>query len=492
MVVTTIIALYLTRIVLEYMGKNDFGIYSLIGGIISLLSFISSALSMSTQRFLSVEFGRRDFNNIKNVLSTSIQIHVGLVGVVIVLFELCGLFIFDGFLNIDPSRITAAKIVFQLMIISTAFTIMGAPYNAVMNAREDLWAFSIIETICAIFKLGILIVYHFYAKNALITYTAWIVGITVINFFIKSIWCKLKYDECKGIKLTSRNKKTLIKELLGFSGWNAFGTLSTVGRNQGIAVVLNLFWGTAINAVYGIANQVNSQLIYFSTMMTSSMTPQIMKSYGEGNINRMLYLAVFTCKMSFLLSAIFAIPLLIEMDYVLKIWLKNVPEHTYQFCSLIIYMFLIMQMSPGLNRAIQASGKIRLYQVITSIILLLPVPLGYKIAKETFSYTSILYLMILSQAVQLIVNIIMANKLVKLHIMPFIRFILSSTLVFGAVLYIGNLLAIWLGTLTSEFWELIIIICTTMTLFFLSYYIFVFGKSDKERIKTVFKNLIKR
>ena len=160
-------------------------------------------------------------------------------------------------------------------------------------------------------------IFHYTQSDALITYTLWIVVITAINFFLKYIWCQAKYNECRKLTIYTQRNASLVKEMIRFSGWNAFGTLALIGRNQGVAVLLNVFWGTAINAVYGIANQVNSQLIYFSTMMTTSMTPQIMKSYGEGNRMRMLDLSVFTCKLSFFLSAVFAIPLLLELPFIL-------------------------------------------------------------------------------------------------------------------------------------------------------------------------------
>ena len=492
MIITTIISLYLTRVVLNYLGTSDFGLYSLIGGIISLLSFVNSALMVSTQRFLSVALGENNTTKIKNIFSAGILIHFVLTVILIIAFELCSVFLFDGFLNIEPNRIHAAKVVYQLMIISTAFTVLGVPYNAMINAKEDLWLFSLIETLCAILKIGIIVIFHYSQNDTLITYTLWIVVITIINFFLKYIWCRTKYNECKKLTIYTQRNTPLMREMISFSGWNALGTLALIGRNQGVAILLNIFWGTTINAVYGIANQVNSQLIYFSTMMTTSMTPQIMKSHGEGNRTRMLDLSVFTCKLSFFLSAVLAIPLLLELPFVLTLWLKTVPEHTDIFCSLIIYIFLLMQLYPGLDRAIQASGKIKWYQILAFSVLLLPIPLGIVLGQSDAESYSIIYLMIISQAIQMCVAIYMAKRLVGLHVMPFVAFIIKAGITFSVIYIGGKYLYQQMSAIYNEWVTFGVVVSTTMLTFSLVYYLFVFGTKDREKMRNVACAILKR
>lgn len=491
MIITTLVSLYLTRVVLAYLGTNDFGLYNLIGGVIALLSFLNSAMMVSVQRYLSVAIGENDIQKVHTVFSTSIYIHIFLTVFLVVLIELCSLFLFEGFLNIEPSKIPAAKIVYHLMAISTGLTILGVPYNAMINAKEDLWLFALIESICAVLKVGIIFIFQHAKTDALITYTLWILVITALNFLLKYLWCKIKYIECKKV-FAKKCNLPLLKELLGFSGWNAFGTLAMVGRNQGVAFVLNIFWGTAVNAVYGIANQVNSQLIYFSTMMTTSVTPQIMKSYGEGNHVRMLSLSIFTCKLSFYLSAVFALPLLLELPFVLEVWLKEVPENTEIFCTLILYMFLIMQLYPGIGRAIQSSGKIRAYQVYTSIVLLLPVPLGLLLGKLGFESYTILYLMIASQIVQMFVAVFIARVRVGLDVMAFLWFVCKSIIVFvlvyGSGYYIHNSLIKSCNPVFTFF----ITISSVAILYSILYYLFVLNKEDKIRINNLVITLLKK
>lgn len=487
MVVTTIISLYLTRAVLNYLGTSDFGLYNLIGGVISLLSFINSALMVSTQRYLSVAMGEKNSSKVKSIFSSSFFIHIVFVIILIFVFELCSGFLFNGFLNIEHSRVYTAKIIYQIMIISTVFTVLGVPYNALINAKEDLWLYSVVEIICAILKLCVIFIFHYSKSDALVVYTLWILIITIVNFLLKCIWCIVKYEECRNVSVFVKEKKniSLMREMVMYSGWNAFGTLAIVGRNQGVAVLLNVFYGTAVNAVYGIANQVNSQLIYFSTMMTTSITPQIMKSYGEGNKSRMLDLSVFACKLSFLLSAVFAIPLLLELPLILKVWLKNVPEYTENFCSLIIYVFLLMQFYPGLNRAIQASGKIRLYQFLTSIIILLPIPVGVVLGKFGCVSYSIIYLMILAQFIQLLVTICFAKHLVGLNIFSFVMFVFKASGVFVLVYAVGDSFYRLIHSICSEWLSFIIVVFVTMMMFSIVYYLVVFGKNDKNKINNI-------
>lgn len=488
MIVTTIIALYFTRVVLKTLGADDFGLYSLIGGVIALLSFLNSALMTSTQRFLSVSKGEKNINKEIDIFNSSIIIHLVLSLLLVFILEIASLFLFDGFLNINSERVDAAKIVYQLMILSTVVTIIGVPYNAAINANEDLWFFALIETICAVLKIFIIVLFHISSYDALITYTAWITFISILNLFIKYVWCIRKYSECKHFKMNKSSDS--IKKMLAFTGWNAFGGLALIGRNQGVAILLNIFLGTAINAVYGIANQLNSQLIYFSTMMTTSMTPQIMKSHGEGNNERMLRLSFFTSKMAFFLSAVFAIPLLIEIDFILKIWLGTVPEYTREFCMVMLLMFLVMQLYPGITRAIQACGKIKSYEIITVVNLLMPLPVGYIMLYNCYPGYTVIYLMVFAQISQMVCAIILAKKLVGLNRLSFVTYVFKAIIIFTSSFIGGYLIKNIL--ICPNLYRFIIILIVSMSLFTFAYFIIVFDKKEKNKILETIKQFKKR
>lgn len=492
MFITVIVGLYLTRIVLDRLGVDDYGIYNLIGGVISLLSFLQTALSVSTQRYLSVSMGKNDQDLVNSIFSSSYAIHIVLSICILVIFELSSLFLFNGFLNIPADRIPAAKIVYHIMVVSTVFTVIQVPFTACMTAHEDLWMLAIIESISALMKLAIIFLFDWCSMDAIILYSLWIFIITFISFVLKIIWSISKYNECKIIHFISFIRKDIIINMLGFTGWNAFGTLALVGRNQGVAILQNIFFGPAINTVYGIANQVSGQLVYCSQVMTTSFAPQIMKSEGEGDRSRMLRLSVFASKMAFFISSVIALPLIIEIDTVLNFWLKNVPEYTATYTILTLCMFLVMQLYPGLTRAVQAVGDIKNYQIITSILLLLPLPVGYFMYKTGMHHTSVLYVMITSQVLQMVYAIYYLHRQVGFSVKEFYLFVLKAILTFLLVYYIGNQLHVFLLSQTSLLVTFLVTCSCVVLLFVVVTFMIVFNEQERESMLGMLKSLIKK
>jgi O-antigen/teichoic acid export membrane protein len=428
MIITTILSLYTTRIVLDILGVEDYGIYSLIAGVVTMISFLNGALMLSTQRYLSVFLGEGNQQQMKVVFNTSFAIHVIIAFLFFLLLEIIGFFLFDGFLKISPDKIGAAKIVYQIMVLSMLITIIGIPYNAAINAREELWFFAIVEVLAAILKLLAAFLLYYVQWDALIFYAYSLGIITFINVFLKYLWSKKRYEEAR-LSLRRYFSKKMWREIIGFLGWNTFGAVTQVGRTQGIAVVLNYFGGVVLNAAYGITNQVNSLLVYFSQIMTSAISPQIMKSKGEGNVNKMIYLSVLSSKLSFFLSAIIAVPLLIELPSILRIWLKNVPENTLSFCYYTMWIFLVMQLYPGLVRLLQADGRIKWFQIVSSILLLVPIPLGCVFFYWGFPLTSIFVLMIIAQLFTMIYSLICCKRYVGLRIQSYLLHVVLKPLI---------------------------------------------------------------
>lgn len=489
MFITIVIGLYLTRVVLNGLGVEDFGLYNLIGGIIALLSFLQTALSVSTQRFLSVAMGKKSNVSVKSIFASSLFIHIGLSLFIVLILEICSLFLFNGFLNIPLTRIDAAKNVYQIMILSTFVSIFQVPFSADITANEDLWFFSIVETLVSLLKLFIIVLFELSSNDKLILYSLWMLLTIVLAFLVKYIWCRTKYSECKQINIITDVRMECVKEMMGFTGWNSFGTLALVGRNQGVAVLINIFWGTAFNAVYGIANQVNSQLVHFSQIMTTSMAPQIMKSEGEGNRGRMLFLSVFTSKMAFFLSAVLALPLIIELDYVLKSWLKTVPDYADIYCLLILAMFLVMQLYPGLTRAIQASGIIRQYQIFTSLLLLLPIPLGFLLYKMEAHNTVVLYLMVLSQILQMIYAIYYVSTNLGLKQFDYYIFIFKALTGFILILLLGHILRSVTFNIIGEHLSFVVVVLTVVPLFFVYYYYVALEPTERDSVNRLVSSL---
>lgn len=492
MFLTTIISLFLTRVVLKKLGVEDFGIYNLIGGVITLLSFLQTALSISTQRFLSVAMGKNDSERIRMIFSSSIMIHCAFACIILLLFESVAPFIFDGFLNIPAERLSVAEKVYQIMIISTIVSIVTVPYNAVITAHEDIWFFAIVETFSAVLKLGIVFLFNSVNIDSLMLYSFWMLFTIIIGALLKYIWCFVKYEECTLKNIFTRDNVPIAKEMLGFTGWNAFGSLALIGRNQGVAILINIFWGATINGVYAIANQLNGQLIHISQTMTQAITPQIAKSYGNADYERLRRLSFFASKIAFYLSAVFALPLLIELKEVLLLWLGDIPEHTETYIILCLIMFLIMELYPGISRAVQATGKIRTYQIFTSLFLLLPIPIGYVVYTMGWSHQSILYLMIVSQILQLLFAVYYGYKVRVLKIKRFLLYMFKSTTLFVVLLCGGLYLKDVLLDCLSSVCVFIIITVLSVIVFTLSYYIIILDEVEKNTIKSTITSIMKK
>ncbi len=326
MLVTMFIALYSTRLVLQALGAADYGIFSLVSGVVLMLAFVNAAMTTSTQRIISYHLGSGDHDKVAVIFRTSLQLHLFLAILLAFVFELVGLLLFDVFLHIADSRIGAAKIIYHFMVISTFCTILSVPYVAAMTAHEDFWFESLVGVIESLLKLGTAMILFSCAGDRLILYGALMAGIIVVICLLKVLFSSKRYQECQRIHFLSCDFH-LAKEMLSFASWNLFGALCGLSKSQGTAVILNIFFGTVVNAAYGIARQVNSQVSSFSLNMLKALNPIIMKNEGQGNRQQMLYLSMVASRFGFFLLAFFAIPLIAGAPFVLDVWLKTVPEY---------------------------------------------------------------------------------------------------------------------------------------------------------------------
>jgi len=380
MIITILISLYSTRLILNALGEVDYGIFYLVGGVIALLSFINGAMVIATQRYFGISLGAGDIQKLKAVFSSGVILHLIISLIIVLVLEITGIFLFSGFLDIPPERIYTAKVIFQFMIVSTFFTINAVPYDASINAHENMLFDALLGIFEAVIKLGIAIWLVYEKGNKLILYGLLIAGLTILIRIIKGIYCHKKYEECR-THIKSYIQVGLLKEMLAFAGWSVFGLFCSVLKSQGLSILLNLFFGIVVNAAYGIATTVNANLSHFSTNMIRAIMPQITKSEGGGNRERMLRLSVLASKMSFFLLAFFAIPLILEMPFVLKVWLKTVPDNTVIFCQLILIINLLYQLTVGTMAAVTSVGKIKSFQIAVGAVEIFNLPLAFILIK---------------------------------------------------------------------------------------------------------------
>lgn len=481
MIITTLLSLYTTRLVLQILGVDDFGLYNLLIGVTVLLSFLNAAMMQSTQRFLSVHMGENNVDTIKTIFNNGVVLHLFFACVIVILLEIGTFFLFNDGLNIPSNKIGMAKHIYQLMVLMVVITIISAPYSAIINAKEDLWLFAIIEVIISFLKLVSTLLLYCFSGNQLVVYTYFILIVTILGVLLKIVWSYRQYPEVK-LDVFRYCKKTIMKNMLSFCGWNTLGAMAQVGRTQGTAIVLNSFGGVAINAAYGIANQVNSLLVYFSQMMTTSIAPQIMKAKGENNINKMIYLSILTSKLSFYLSSLFAVPIMIELPFILHLWLGKVPEYTISFCYYVMCIFLLLQLYPGLVRLLQADGHIKYWQSFNTLFLLLPVPVGSFLLYKSYSIYALFNIMIIAQCATFISTLFFSKKYVALNIYKYLFDVVLKPV---SILGISYLICSQLNYIHNEYIRFVLIIGLSSCILTGLFYFLVLDGVEKKRVITI-------
>ena len=371
------LSLYSTRLVLQALGQDDFGIYSLVAGVVSMLSFLTNTMVVTTQRQLSFYHGRGNMDEVRRMFSNSLFLHI-LIAILIaaVLIALHPL-LFNGFLVIDKSRMGTASTVYFLVILSLLISFLASPYRALFIARENILYLSVVDVLDAIIKLAAAIWLLYCPYDRLIAYAAIIGGIMAFNWLTLALWAQWHFSESMLLPCRATLNGHSMKELTNFAGWTVYSQICVVGRIQGMAILLNHFFGTAVNASYGIAQQVFGSIYFVATSVTNAISPQLIAAEGNGDRKRMLHFAEMLSKYAFLLLAIVSIPLIFEMHNVLQLWLGNVPEKAVLICRSILIAALLDLLTTGLSTANQATGHIRVYSLIINTQKLLTLPLAW-------------------------------------------------------------------------------------------------------------------
>lgn len=419
MAVSIVIGLYSTRLILQALGVEDYGLYNLVAGIVSMLSFLNTSLAASTQRFLSFSLGKDDIKKVSKVFYYSLVLHILIAFTVILLIEIIGTYGIRNWLVIDDSRIETAISILHLLCISIFFTIISVPYMAVLISRENMLLLSISEIFQSIMKLGLAFFLLQYIGNRLLIYSLLMAIIIILTLVFQIILCNIKYPEVH-FHLQKLNDKSLFKSLLSYAGWYSFASIGSIGRFQGIPIIMNLFFGVAANAAYGIANQVNGLMQFFATAIMQSIRPQITKSEGAGDRKRSIRLSLIACKYMFFLCAFFTIPVILETPYILKLWLGNVPPYTIGFCRLVLLATLCFMISNGLNSAVDATGNIKYTYIIVGCLHFLILPIGYLLYKIGFPIYTILWIVVIEELICMIVRMICAKRIVGISIKEYI------------------------------------------------------------------------
>ena len=378
MLFTMGISLFTSRVILQTLGVEDFGISSVVGGVISMFTFINAAMVSSTQRYLNFELVRGDANQLRSVFSTSLQIHALIALAIIVLSETVGLWFLNEKLVIPEARMTAAMWVYQCSILSCAVSIMSTPYNAVIVAHEKMSAFAYISILDVSLKLLVVYLLEVLPFDKLIILAILNLLVQLFIRYIYTLYCHRHFPESY---FQFRFNKTLFKEMFGFAGWSFWGNLAAILYTQGLNMMLNIFFGPIVNAARGIAVQVQSAVQQFVGGFQTALNPQITKNYASNNLSQMHSLMFRSARFSFLLLFFLSLPVLMETNFILTLWLKTVPEDAVIFTQIMICISLIYTTANPCIIANQATGKVKIYQMVVGGILLLILPISYVVLK---------------------------------------------------------------------------------------------------------------
>lgn len=421
MIIMMGVQLYTVRIVLDVLGASDYGLYNVVGGVVSMLAFLSGTMSTASQRYFAFEIGRGDRKQLRNTFNMTLLIYI-LIGIIILLLlETFGLWFLNHKITMPANRIVAANWVYQFAIGSLFLTMFQTPYSAMVIAHERMNFFAYVGILEVVLKLVVVYLLMIGSYDKLILFGILNLIVTFLVTTINRIYCLKNFKESRFLYYWD---KSLFKEIVSYSGWNLFGALAGIMNNQGINIVLNMFFGPVVNAARAVAFQINTALNQFVQNFMTATRPQITKYYAQGDNDKMLNLVFQSSKFSFFLLFLVSLPIMFKMPFILDIWLKKVPEYTVLFARLIIVGALIDTLSYSLMATVQATGKIKVYQALVGSVMLLNVPISFLFLKFGFSVETVFYIAIINSVVCLQIRLLFLKKMVCMQIGGFYKIVL--------------------------------------------------------------------
>lgn len=474
MLLVMAVALYTSRVILQSLGIVDYGLYNVIGGMTLMFGFFQSSLSNATQRYLNVELGRNDLKGVNRVFSLSQLIYFAMSILVVIVAEVIGLWFIYNKLTIPPDRLDAALWVFHTTVISLFFTLNGIVYNSMLIANENMKAYAYLGIIEVVLKLLIAFALFYSPFDRLKLYSVLFLLVTLSVQSFYAVTCLRKYKEARFHYYWNKN---IFREMFAFMGWNTMGTAAWALNHQGINILYNIFFGPVVNAANGIASQVNGAVTKFSMNFYTAVQPQIVKSYAAGDYDYFRSLIYNSSRYSFYLMWLLCLPIMLRIDYILELWLGNVPESSNQFVTWTLIYSLIYTLTSPFWIAIQAVGNLKKYTIWTNAVYLMAFPLTYISFKIGFSAITALQFLALTRALHLVVSIVITNQFIRIGILQYLKKailpIVKITILTLLILLITNLIIpqSFIGFLVMTIFSFITILLT----------IFFIGINQKER-----------
>ena len=455
------VSLYTSRIVLEVLGATDYGIYTVVAGVVAMLSFLNSAMVQASQRYMCIAQGQKvEVSRQRIVFSTSFFIHLTISAIVIIILETVGLWYVNNIMVLPKTSLWAANIIYQFSIFIFFTRIMLVPYTSAVVAREHFHIYAYISIADAILQLiGILLLKDI-RFNKLISYVFILVLVALINYTFYYFYCKRHYKECSLCKV---HDWSLFKEMIQFSSWAFLGGFGFIARTQGVNLVLNFFCGPAVNAARGMATQVTSAVQTLVSSFQQALNPQIIKLYAQGEKAEMESLVFMGAKYSFFLLLMVFTPILLRTSYVLSLWLVNIPQYTTQFLIMGICMCLVVAFTGPLITTFQATGNIKKFQIAVSLIMCMDIPLSYILLKLSVVPWLVTGGSVFTSICCLFCDLYLLRKQIEFNIQNFIKDVLGRCLIV-IIITIPLLYALSIF-IPLTFWGLILIIVSDIIIY---------------------------
>lgn len=487
MLVTMAVGLFTSRVILNTLGVSDFGIYNVVGGFVGMFSMISGSLSSAIGRFITFELGKGNTENLKTIFSTSVNIQIIFITIGIIIAEVFGLWFLNEKMVIPTERLYAANWVFQFSIICLAIEMLSIPYNACIIAHERMSTFAYISIYEVITKLLIAWLIIISPMDRLIFYSLLMCLVSLSIRMIYGYYCNKNFTECK-YQFTLN--KQLLKEMFSFAGWNFIGQSSAILREQGGNLIINLFCGPTVNAARGIASQVNGAVSRFYSNFMMAVGPQITKSYAAKDYEYMTKLAHQSARLSFFLLFFLSLPIIVNIHYILHLWLHIVPEHTPNFVILVMIFTMCESLSNPLITIMLATGKIRNYQITVGGLQMLNLPISYILLRLGCIPETVLIVAIFLSLTCLMARLAMLKRMIKFSPSSYCKKVFLPVI---KVFILASIIPIFISRSLNESFSNCIIncimacTCSSITIYFIGCNI-----NERKILKSKFKSLIQK
>lgn len=488
MVFVLVVGLYTSRVVLNVLGVEDYGVYNVVGGFVSLFAFFNATLSASLQRYYNYEGSRNGDEGYNSVYSLGFRVHAVLAIIILVILESFGIWYINNVMVLPEGRLNAAHFLFQFSIAAMIMVIIKIPYSAIIIAKERMNFYAVVSIVEAVLKLIIVLILPFVSYDKLIFYGFLHLCVSAIDFIINVVYAKLQF---RFLHLVKKVDKELLKGIMSFSGWNLLGTIIYMLKGQGVNLLLNAFFGSIVNAARGVAYQVNSAIIGFSTNISISFRPQLVSSYAEGNYQRTVNLFMSQSKICYCLILMIITPVILEIDQILHLWLGEVvPENTNVFTALVLIDAMICTLNTPVTQVVHATGNIKIYQIVSSVVNITLLPICWLFLHWGYEAWVVFLITIVVSILNQAVCLIAMHSVFKYSYRKYARQIVLPCIILTLLVPLIPYLLV--TVMKTSVWRILIVGLTSVVMTISLLYFFFLTPTEKLMAKGYIDKFLKR